>query len=200
MGVETTELEALGQDRSYSPGTLHLVTVARLHPGKGILHALAAVHRGIQKGLDLSYTVAGEGPHRGAIEARIKELDLSSRVTLTGTLSEIEVYQLLSKSDALLLPSTGLGEAWPVAVMEAMGAGLPVIASSIGATPEMIVSGEDGLLVPKGDEDALLNSIIILANDIDARQRLGEAARKTARLRFDVGITAAALRDAIYNG
>jgi len=198
MGVETSTLAALGRKRSYAPGALHLVTVARLHRAKGHVHALAAIRRGLQAGLDLHYTIAGEGPHKEALLSVIGELNLGRHVTLTGTIPETEVFQLLSKADAFVLPSIGVGEAWPVSVMEAMGAGLPVIASIIGATPEMITPGEDGFLVPQGDEEALLKNVTLLASDVDTRRRIGEAARGTANRRFDVRATAGALRDAIH--
>jgi glycosyltransferase involved in cell wall biosynthesis len=84
----------------------------------------AAIHRGLQAGLDLHYTIAGEGPHRDALLSAINELSLGSNVTLVGTLSEAEVFQLLSNADTFLLPSTGSGEAWPVGVMDAMAAEL----------------------------------------------------------------------------
>jgi colanic acid/amylovoran biosynthesis glycosyltransferase len=197
MGVQTSALAQLGQDRSYTAGSLHLVTVARLHPAKGHVHALAAVHRALQSGLKIRYTIAGEGPYRDALFSRIRELGLETQVRLTGTLSETEVYVLLSKADAFVLPSTGIGEAWPVSVMEAMGAGLPVIASLIGATPEMITTGEDGFLVARGDEVALLDKIKLLACDVETRRRIGKAARRTACYRFDVGVTATALREAV---
>jgi glycosyltransferase involved in cell wall biosynthesis len=171
--------------------------VARLHPAKGHIHALAAVRAGVQVGLDLRYTIAGEGPYRDALLSQIGELGLGKRVTLTGTLSETEVYQLLSTADAFVLPSTGLGEAWPVSVMEAMAAGLPVVVTVIGATPEMITPGEDGFLVPQGDEETLLKRIMLLASDVDMRRRIGETARRTAGRRFDVAVTAGALRDAV---
>jgi glycosyltransferase involved in cell wall biosynthesis len=199
MGVETSELGTLGENRSYTPATLHLATVGRLHPAKGHAYVLAAVHRGLQAGLDLRYTIAGEGPHRESLLSLIRELGLGARVTLTGTLSEREVFQLLSKADVFVLASTGLGEAWPVSVMEAMGAGLPVIATVIGATPEMITSGRDGFLVPQGDERALLENIMLLANDVEARRRIGDAARRTAHQCFDVAVTAGILRDAVRN-
>ena len=198
MGVGTSKLATLGTTRSYAPGSLHLVTVARLNPAKGHTHVLAAIHRGLQMGLDLRYTIAGEGPYRDGIVSRVRELGLNSRVTLTGTLAETEVHQLLSEADAFILPSVGLGEAWPVSVMEAMGAGLPVIASIIGATPEMIIPGEDGFLVPQGDEQALLDKIVLLAGDMNIRRQIGEAARRTAGHRFDIGVTARALSDAIH--
>jgi glycosyltransferase involved in cell wall biosynthesis len=197
MGVETSELAALGSQRSYKAGRLHLITVARLNPAKGLTHSLAAVRRGLQEGLDLHYTIAGEGDYRDTLVSRIEELGLCNHVTLPGTLSESEVYQLLSKADAFVLPSVGHGEAWPVSVMEAMGSGLPVIASVIGATPEMITTREDGFLVPQRDEHALLQAITHLANDIDLRRCVGEAARRTARRRFDVSVSAGTLRDAV---
>jgi len=171
--------------------------VARLHPAKGHVHALASIYRGIQAGLDLHYTIAGEGPYKDSLLSVINDLDLGAYVTLTGALPEKEVFQLLSRADAFVLPSIGLGEAWPVSVMEAMAAGLPVIASMVGATPEMITPGEDGILVPQRDERALLESITLLASDVDTRRRIGQAARRTAEQRFDVSATAGALRDAV---
>lgn len=196
MGVETSDLASLGHERPYSSGVLHLATIARLHPAKGHVHALAAMQLGLQAGLNLHYTIAGEGVHRDALISEIDKLGLASHVTLTGTLPETEVFQLLSKADAFVLPSIGVGEAWPVSVMEAMAAGLPVIASEIGATREMIAHGVDGLLVPQKDERALLENITLLARDLDARRRIGEAARRTAQQRFDVRGTATLLRDA----
>jgi glycosyltransferase involved in cell wall biosynthesis len=197
MGVDTAELAKLGNLRSYTTGQLRVATVARLNQEKGHLHALAAVQRAHQLGLNIRYTIAGDGPHKAAILFKIRELGLERVVSLSGSLSDTEVYQLLSEADAFLLPSTGLGEAWPVSVMEAMGAGLPVIASVIGATPEMITSGQDGMLVPQKDEDALLKNIMLLGTDVELRRRMGAAAQSTARRRFDISITADALRKAI---
>jgi colanic acid/amylovoran biosynthesis glycosyltransferase len=197
MGLDLSELTSLGKERSYVPGKLHLVTVARLNPAKGHVHALAAIRMATQAGLDLRYTIAGEGPHLEAIRSQIKALKLDDHVTLSGTLSENEVCQLLSRADTFLLPSVGLGEAWPVSVMEAMAAGLPVVASVIGATPEMITPNQDGFLVRQGDEADLSEKIALLARDVEARRRIGQAARKTAERRFDITLTASALRDAI---
>jgi glycosyltransferase involved in cell wall biosynthesis len=197
MGIETSKLASLGQDRSFVPGTLNLVTVARLHPAKGHVHALGAARRAVDRGVNLHYLIIGEGDHRDAIAERIRELGLESRVTLAGTLSENDVFRLLSKANAFILPSTGRGEAWPVSVMEAMGSALPVISSIIGATPEMIEHGVDGLLIPQGDEPALAEAIVRLAQDVESRRSIGERARLTAMQRFDVQTTATKLRDAI---
>lgn len=200
MGVDTAELRKLGEDRRYVAGQLHVATVARLHPAKGHFHALAAVDRARQAGLDIHYTIAGDGPFKEAILAKISELGLERQVTMTGSLSEVEVCALLSRADAFMLPSTGLGEAWPVSVMEAMGAGLPVIASIIGATPEMITTGHDGYLVSQADQDALLRCLMMLGENVELRRRIGAAARLTASQRFDVTVTATTLRDAVERG
>lgn len=199
MGIELESLALLGSERRPRQGALHFVTVARLNPMKGHLHALRAMRRGVDAGLELHYTIAGEGPHEQALRASVRELNLDGRVTFTGTLAEADVLRLLSKSDAFILPSVGLGEAWPVSVMEAMAAGLPVIASRIGATPEMITSGVDGILVSQGDEAAILDALTLLANDPGFRKSLGERARRTAEQRFTVTASTGALLDAIHS-
>ncbi len=197
MGVDLTRLRALGAERAFAPGALHVVTVARLNAMKAHHHAIAALRRAVDAGADVRYTIAGEGEQRTAIEAQIHSLRLEDRVQLVGTLAEGEVFRLLSTADAFVLPSIGAGEAWPVSVMEAMGAGLPVISSVIGATPEMIVSGDDGILIEQGDESALADALILLARDVGVRRRMGERARATAEKRFDVRATAGRLAAAI---
>ena len=196
MGVDTDAFRSNGA-RTYEPNRLHLVTVARLNETKGHCHALAAMRQAIDRGYDIRYTIAGEGPHRPVIEATIKQLNLSDRVEMTGTMSETAVRALLQRADAFILPSFGLGEAAPVSVMEAMACGLPVICSIIGGTPDMMTSGVDGLLVPQKDEQALADAMILLAKDPEERRRLGEAARDRAVRAFDTRQTARRLLEAI---
>jgi glycosyltransferase involved in cell wall biosynthesis len=81
--------------------------------------------------------------------------------------------------------------------MEAMASGMPVVVSIIGATPEMITSGEDGLLVPQGDREGLAAAFTDLAHDPALRRRLGENGRRRAREQFDVRRTAGKLHEAI---
>jgi glycosyltransferase involved in cell wall biosynthesis len=148
-------------------------------------------------GCDIRYTIAGEGPFRQEIEDEIRRLGLEEHVQLTGTLSEGEILQLLQEADAFVLPSIGLGEAAPVSVMEAMACGLPVICSRIGGTPDMIADGVDGFLIEQGDERALAEALLRLANDPDERARLGRNACARAARDFDTRQTACALLEAI---
>lgn len=197
MGVRTDNLKAIAENRVYDRPSLNLITVARLNQNKGHIYALEAVASAKAAGLTLRYTIVGEGPHRNEMIDQVRRLGLSEEVLLTGSLSEEEVFSLLSQSDVFILPSVGFGEAWPVAVMEAMSSGMPVIASRIGATTEMIRDGEDGYLVPQAESVSILMLLERLYRDCTLRRRIGREARKTAEQRFDVEKTSTTLVRAI---
>ena len=184
MGVDTGRFTPPAS-RPTVAGPLRLVSVARLNRTKGHVFALEAIAGLVAAGHDLHYQIAGDGPNRAAIAADIVRLGLAPRVTLLGPLSEAQVLDLLHHSDVLLLTSFGLGEAAPVAVMEAMACGLPVICSRIGGTGDMIDDGVDGLLVPQEDPAAIAGAIARLDADPAFRLQIGAAARRTAITRFD---------------
>jgi len=184
MGVDTDRFVDAGQ-RVPVLGSLHILTVSRLHWAKGHRHVLAAMRFALDRGVQLKYTIAGDGPHRAQIEEEVRTLGLQGNVTLAGTCSEAEVFALHQQCDAFVLPSVGLGEAAPVSVMEAMSCGLPVICSTIGGTPDMIEDAVDGFLVPQRDEAAIADRLIALASDLPLRARIGLAARNRAVSDFD---------------
>ncbi len=196
MGVDLRRFDSIGP-RSAEAGRIHLATVARLNRCKGHVHGFRAVRRAIDRGVDIRYTVAGDGPHAAEIKAEAERLGLTKQIQFVGSLPEPEVLKVLAEADAFLLPSIGVGEAYPVSIMEAMAAGLPVISSIIGSTPEMIETGVSGYLVEQQDEDGLTEAIVALANDPEARLRMGEAARRHAAELFDVRTTAGRLLSAI---
>lgn len=182
------------QDRAWSPaGSLRLLTVARLDPFKGHRFALEAIQRLVRDGIDVRYDIVGQGHMQSEIERDLVELDLADRVTLHGTRSADQVVDHLLAADAFVLPSHGLGEAAPVSVMEAMGAGLPVICSLIGGTGEMIDDGRNGFLTGQKDVDALADRMTMLARDVDLRRSIGAAARSHAEAHFSTRGEAAKL-------
>lgn len=195
MGVDTDLFQPVAPSGPARPFTL--ISVARLNPTKGHEDVLAALAALRADGLVIPWTVIGEGPHRASIEARILALGLGDQVELTGALSEVEVRDRLQEAGALVLASYGLGEAAPVAVMEAMACGVPPLTTRIGATPEMITADTDGMLVPQRDIEALAAGIARLARDPGLVARLGTAARRTACERFDHRIVAAQLQSLI---
>jgi glycosyltransferase involved in cell wall biosynthesis len=185
IGLDLERFRDVGR-RTFTPGQLHVVTVARLARCKGHGHAMRAVRQALDHDYDVRYSIAGSGPDRAEIEAEIEQLGLAGHVTLLGTRSEPEIIALLQEADVFVLASVGQGEAWPNVVMEAMACGLPVVCSNIGSTAHMITHGVDGLLIEQGDERALAEALKSLAEDIDERRRLGEAARRRAVEEFDL--------------
>jgi len=201
MGVDTDRFApSASPSPSNAPptaGRLRVATIARLNPVKGHGYVLEALHRLKARGLDVHYLIAGEGPHREAIEAQVRELGLSDQVTFAGTVSESGVLETLRASDVFVLASEGIGEAAPVSVMEAMASGLPVVCSIIGGTADMIDDQVDGLLFAQRDVDALTRSLERLALDLDFRARIGTAARARALASFDYRAMARRLYDAV---
>lgn len=185
MGVDTKHFSPKERPIHRTGDPFRLLTVARLHVNKGHRFALQAVQKLKDRGLDVRYTIVGDGPAQEDIAREVKSLELSDVVDMVGTKSEADVLCLLQSSDALLLTSVGMGEAAPVAVMEAMACGLPVVCSVIGGTPDMINHGHDGFLVPQEDVDAIAACIRQLIDNPELALRVGKAARARAVQNFD---------------
>lgn len=194
MGVDVdrfTPPEKSAPERPAAAGQpLRVLSVARLNPAKGHVFLLQAMRRVLDQGHPIACKIAGEGPARAEIEASIAALNLGAHVTLLGSVSEGEVLSLLHATDVFALTSTGLGEAAPVAVMEAMATGAAVICSIIGGTPDMIADGVDGLLVARKDVDAITAALVSLATDPGYRRQIGQAARAKSVSVFDYRATA----------
>jgi glycosyltransferase involved in cell wall biosynthesis len=124
--------------------------------------------------------IIGDGEQRHALETQIKDLGMWKHITLAGF--HPGAAAALSGLDIFVLPS--LKEGVPYAVLEAMSAGLPVVATRVGGLPDMITSGKDGILVPPRDERALAEGIRLLMRDTALRRRIGDAAREKTATKF----------------
>ena len=161
-----------------------LFCVARLAPEKGhafLLHALKLL---MDDGYQFDLVLAGDGPSRGKLENLANELGLSARVTFLGFVGENEIIQRLEDSDLFVLPS--FVEGIPVCVMEALAVGVPVIATNIAGTGELIDHGRSGLLVPASDFEALADAVVKMIEDYDFRLSAAELGRKKVVDEFDV--------------
>lgn len=150
-----------------------LVSVGRLKQPKDfgtLVEALAGVEA------DFEALVVGDGPDRDAVAQAIHDRGLADRVELTGTRED--VAQILARADVFVLSSRS--EGMPMSALEAMAAGLPVVATAVGGVPELVVDGETGFLVPPGDAPALGRALDRILDDPDLRRRLGEAGRQRA--------------------
>jgi len=147
-----------------------LAAAGRLTRQKALEDALDAVARTH----DVTLVVAGDGPERSALERRATALELEQRVRFAGALSRDEVLTLFRAADAALLTSSW--ENLPHSVVEALAVGTPVLATRVGGVPEVVRDGENGLLVPPGDVDAIAGAIGRLAADGELRAALASRA------------------------
>lgn len=143
--------------------------VGRLVPAKGGETLLRAAREVLTLWPRAGFVFIGEGPSRGAWETSARILDISERVRFLG--SRTDMPGLYASLDMVVLPSQV--ESMPMCVLEAMAAGRPIIATPVGAVPQLITSGETGLLVPVGDVNALANAISRLAANPEYARTLG---------------------------
>jgi glycosyltransferase involved in cell wall biosynthesis len=151
-----------------------LIAVGRLVYEKGhefLIQAIPSVTRSFPNTI---VGICGIGPLFGQLEEQISALDLTNKVRLLGQWEN--VHELLAAADAFVLPSRW--EGLPMALLEAMMAGLPIIATKVEGVEEAIVEGKHGLLVPIENTDALANAIIQLLADPRLCHEMGAAAKE----------------------
>lgn len=154
-----------------------VVTVANLRRGKGLETLLGAAALVLRHHADARFKVVGDGALRASLEAQAAALGISGHVEFLG--SQEDIGRILQGCDIFACPSHM--EAFPNVVMEAMAAGLPVVASDVGGIPELIADGRSGVLVPPGAAEPLAAGIVRLMDDSDLATRLGaEAHREVA--------------------
>ena len=162
--------------------------LGRLHAQKGLDVLLAAMPLALKNLPTLKLVIAGDGPERGRLATQSLSLGLSDRVIFTGELDRPE--EALAACDCLALPSRW--EGMPNAVLEAMAAGLPVVASAVGAVPELVVTGkvdqnvpgETGLVVPPGDSGALAAALVAALQDPERAAAMGRAGKERVARRY----------------
>jgi glycosyltransferase involved in cell wall biosynthesis len=147
-----------------------------------IVNAFAAV---AEPRPDLRLILVGDGPDRAACERRAAALGIRNRTEFTGY--QPDVASQLARAQAFVLPS--VNENLPLALIEAMGAGLACVASRIGGIPELFANGS-GLLIPPGDTNALAGAMATLADEPGLAASLGQAAAAAARRRFTISACA----------
>lgn len=171
---------AVRKELSIDSGTSLILAVGGLHPRKGFDVLLKALAR-MAVSQPWQLIIAGEGPERVGLRALAADLGIRDKVTLLG--QREDVPDLQAAADLFIMPS--LWEGLPLAVLEAMLAGTPVIASAISGIPEAIDPDEDqGLLVPAGDIEALAQAMEDLVGDKERRKRVAAAGQARARKDF----------------
>jgi glycosyltransferase involved in cell wall biosynthesis len=151
-----------------------ILIVGRLSREKDHLTLLEAV-RELPEPVHL--LIVGEGPERARIEERIRETGQTESVTLTGQVASAEPYYAIAKVAVL----SSLSEGSPNALLEAMAAGVPAVATAVGGIPEIVADQKSALLVPPGDQKAMRAAIARLIGEPELAARLVLQARELVR-------------------
>lgn len=170
------EFPPSGPKRRDARGALRAVLVGRLSPEKR--HDVLFEALRIAGLPHLQVDLVGDGPLRGKLQNLARELGVDGQVRFRGRVERRQLLADLPGYDVALLPSAS--EGMPLAVIEALGAGLPVVASRVGGIPEVVQDDVNGLLVASGNALELASALRRLASDSGLRQRFGDAARAAA--------------------
>jgi glycosyltransferase involved in cell wall biosynthesis len=182
--------------RISSSGAVRALCVAGLEAYKGhavLLRALSA-DDGLQR---ITVDLVGDGPLRGSLETLTQELGLTGRVRFHGARTEDEVRSILADADLFVLPSIvgkeGRYDNVPVALMEAMASGVPVVASRLAGIPELVVEGITGSLARPGDVEDLRRTLRRVLSSGSELLRMAERARAAVEQEFDLPANAGRL-------
>jgi glycosyltransferase involved in cell wall biosynthesis len=167
------------------PNRCYILCVARFHPVKDHAMLLSAFSTVAAEKPDVDLLLAGDGPLRQIIEQQVFGLHLQQRVRFLGVRSD--VADLMQASDVFTL--TSVSEAASLTLMEAMASALPAVVTDVGGNPEIIRSGTEGLLVPRGDAASLSNALLRLLSDAAFAGALAEKGRRRVLERYSLDRT-----------
>jgi glycosyltransferase involved in cell wall biosynthesis len=178
--VEHVPQTSLRELLGVGPDVLIIGTVARLHTVKGHTYLLQAIQKIVQERQDVVFPWFGDGDLYEELQTEAKSLGVDSYVRMLGFRKDVP--DMLPQLDLFVLPS--LSEGLSVAILEALAVGVPVVATAVGGSPEVITSGEDGFLVPAADPEALAESVCLLVKDTSLRKRMAKAGQEMVYRRF----------------
>ncbi|HXT22856.1 MAG TPA: glycosyltransferase family 4 protein, partial [Thermoanaerobaculia bacterium] len=156
----------------------------RLRSRKAVAVLLQAMPRVLAAVPACRLVVVGDGEQSAHVAAAVRARGLATHVELAGSLPRPAAMARLFEADVFCLPSTY--EGLPLAILEAMAAGLPVVATAVSGNPEAVEDGTTGLLVPPESAAALADALIALLTDPERRRRMGEAGRARVAERFSI--------------
>ena len=198
-GVDTQVFRARAHETPYEKGEnpFMILCVGTLHEVKGQPYLIEACRLLQERGYDFECHFVGDGPDRKPLNELVEQAGLAGRVRFHGRLTREQIARLLMDADVLAAPSVptrdGRREGIPVVLMEAMGSGVPVIASDLSGIPELVNHQLTGLLVTPRDAKALADALERFIENPGVRRSLGKAGRAKVVGEFDLNKNAATL-------
>ena len=168
---QSHEADPLG--RRLAPGDLIIGTVARLVPEKGVSWLVRAAPLILREQPRTRFVIVGDGPLRAELIALAERLGVSARLRFLG--ARVDGPQLIAELDVLAVPSLS-NEGTPLVMLEALSAGIPVVASAVGGIPEQVRGFDRTALVPPGDLDALTRALVDMSRTV--RRRTASSGRE----------------------
>ena len=184
FGAEEMRACRLGKRSSLNIAPQEFVAgyIGRLSEEKGLIYLIEAVAKLRDAVVSMKLLIIGDGPQRAALARQVKDRRLEGMVIFAGFQTDIE--QWFPAIDVFILPS--LTEGTPMALLEAMAASVPVIATAVGGVPDVVTDRVDGLLVPPGNVGAIFEKILSIKNDSALQRRLGTAGLGTVTSRYGI--------------
>jgi colanic acid/amylovoran biosynthesis glycosyltransferase len=182
MGVDLSEFVYAPENRD----PRRVIGVGRFVRTKGYDYLIRAIAELLGRGVDVQLELVGDGEEAGALRDLARELGIADHVTFRGWLNSDGVRLAMRQAAVFVHPSSGLGDAKPNVVEEAMAVGTPVVASQVSGIPELLDHGRCGILVPPKDVPAMAAGIERLLADPALRRTQAEAARRFAENALDL--------------
>jgi len=189
-GIEPERYRLHARQTSSPEGRFEILNVGSLQPYKGQIYLIQACALLRDRGLNFRCRIIGGGEEAGRLLSEIRRLDLGGRVELLGPQTQDQVAELLPTADCYVQPSiitpSGKMEGLPVALMEALACGLPVVATGISGVPELVQDGRTGYLVPPADPVGLAERLLAVSANPQEAARLAAAGRELVLQEFDL--------------
>ena len=165
-----------------APKARYILYTGRLDLRKGLFDLIECGRSICKKYPDVSFFIPGKGNLSYKLQKKVKELGLQERFKFLGFVDREKLIQLYQNASIYVLPSRY--EGLPTVLLEAMSCGLPVVATAVGGTPEVISSGKNGILIRPKSPNEIADAISMLLDNEELRRKIGVAARKTIEERY----------------
>jgi glycosyltransferase involved in cell wall biosynthesis len=190
-GIDTRAFARVPTVRSRAGHPLRLVYIGRIAREKGLYETLQGIHLAAELGVDARITLAGQGDEEPRLRRYAQALGIASRVVFARPVFGDDKVRLLAGADVMVLPS--YSEGLPYALLEAMAAGIPVIATPVGAIPDVMTHGTHGFLVPPRDGKAIAEALLRLWGDREQLSWMSRACRRRVHAAYAIERLAAQL-------
>lgn len=165
-----------------------LFIASHLTKQKGVTELLRVAEWVIEKHQNVHFVIVGQGREEENMQSYCNKVGIQKNISFLGFLKKDQIIRVLNSVDILILPS--YGEGFPMVILEAMSAGLPIISTSVGAVPEILIEGKHGFLVSPKDVHSLFDKTECLISNPELREQMGIANRERVKQHYDLPIVA----------